>query len=232
MATEVKNPAGVPPAATAQADHRADRALVFWNRNGKFIVYGLAAIVLLVGGYMVYQNYFKAPEEQKAVEAMWKAEEFYRTDSVRLALNGSGANQGFLRIISKYGGTKAGNLARFYAASCYMKLGDFNNAIKQLKEFKTDDEFLQVRAAGLLGDAYAETGKKNEAAENYKKAGTIFEKDNINSPEYLFRAGLMYETLGKNKDAIEMYSIIKEKYPATQRGIEIDKYLARLGKVK
>ena len=163
---------------------------------------------------------------------MWKAEEFYRTDSIRLALNGSGANQGFLRIVSKYGSTKAGNLARFYAASCYMKLGDFNNAIKQLKEFKTNDELLKVRAAGLLGDAYAETGKKNEAVENYRKAGTIFEEDNVNSPEYLFRAGLMYETMGKNQDASEMYSIIKQKYPATQRGIEIDKYLARLGKVK
>lgn len=232
MATEVKNPAGTAPATAATTEHRPDRALVFWNRNGKYIVYGFAAIVLLVGGYMVYQNYFKAPEEQKAADAMWRAEEFYRADSVRLALNGSGANQGFLRIISKYGGTKAGNVARFYAASCYMKLGDFNNAIKHLKEFKTDDELLKVRSAGLLGDAYAETGKKSEAVEHYRKAGTIFEEDNINSPEYLFRAGLMYETMGKSQDAIEMYSIIKQKYPSTQRGIEIDKYLARLGKVK
>lgn len=232
MATEVKNPAGTTPATTTPTEQRDDKAQLFWNRNGKYLVYGFAAIVLLVGGYMIYQNYVKAPQEQKAADAMWRAEEFYRADSVRLALNGSGANQGFLRIISKYGGTKAGNLARFYAGSCYMKLGDFNNAIKQLKEFKTDDELLKVRAAGLLGDAYAETGKKNEAVESYKKAGTIFEEDNINSPEYLFRAGLIYETMGKNQDAIEMYSIIKEKYPATQRGIEIDKYLARLGKVK
>ena len=232
MATEVKNPAGTTPTATTQTENRTDKAQFFWNKNGKYIVYGFAAIVLLIGGYVVYQNYFKGPEEQKAADAMWKAEEFYRADSVRLALNGSGANQGFLRIISKYGGTKAGNLARFYAGSCYMKLGDFNNGIKQLKEFKTDDELLKVRTAGLLGDAYAETGKKNEAVENYKKAGTTFAEDNINSPEYLFRAGLMYETLGKNQDAIEMYSIIKEKYPSTQRGIEIDKYLARLGKVK
>ena len=74
--------------------------------------------------------------------------------------------------------------------------------------------------------------KKNEAVENYKKAGTLFPEDNVNSPEYLFRAGLMYETMGKPQEAVEMYSVIKEKYPATQRGIEIDKYLARLGKVK
>jgi TolA-binding protein len=232
MATEVKNVTGTAPATTTATEPGADKAQQFWNKNGKYIVYGFAAIVLLVGAYVVYQNYFKAPEEQKAAEAMWRAEEFYRADSIRLALNGSGPNQGFLRIISKYGGTKAGNLARFYAGSCYLKLGDFNNAIKQLKEFSTDDELLKVRAAGLLGDAYAETGKKNEAVENYKKAGTAFEDDNINSPEYLFRAGLLYETMGKNKEAIEMYSIIKQKYSATQRGIEIDKYLARLGKVK
>jgi TolA-binding protein len=231
MATEVKNVKETVPAATV-TEPRRDNAQEFWNRNSKYIVYGFAAIVLLIGGYFVYQNYFKAPEEQKAAEAMWRAEEFFRADSVRLALNGAGANQGFLRIISKYGGTKAGNLARFYAGASYMKLGDFNNAIKHLKEFSTDDELLKVRTAGLLGDAYAETGKKNDAAESYKKAGTVFEEDNINSPEYLFRAGLMYETMGKNESAIEMYSIIKQKYPATQRGVEIDKYLARLGKIK
>lgn len=231
MATEVKNVTETVPASTT-TPHSGDKAQLFWNKFGKYIVYGFAAILLVVGGYLIYQNYFKGPEEQKASEAMWRAEEFYRTDSVRLALNGSGANQGFLKIISKYGGTKAGNLARFYAGSCYMKLGDFNNAIKQLNEFKTDDELLKVRTAGLLGDAYAETGKKNEAVESYKKAGTVFEEDNINSPEYLFRAGLLYETMGKNNEAIDMYSIIKQKYPTTQRGIEIDKYLARLGKIK
>lgn len=231
MATEVKNVTETTPATTV-TEPRRDTAQDFWNRNSKYIVYGFAAIVLLIGGYFIYQSYFKAPQEQKAAEAMWRAEEFYRADSVRLALNGAGANQGFLKIISKYGGTKAGNLARFYAGACYMKLGDFKNAIKHLDEFSTDDELLKVRTAGLLGDAYAETGKKNEAAENYKKAGTLFADDNINSPEYLFRAGLMYETMGKTESAIDMYSIIKQKYPATQRGVEVDKYLARLGKIK
>ena len=136
-----------------------------------------------------------------------------------------------LRIISRYDGTKAANLARLYAASCYMKLGDFNNAVRHLKEFSTDDELLEVRAAGLLGDAYAEQGKKAEAAEQYKKAGTIFEEDDLNSPEYLLRAGLLYEILGKNNEAIEMYSRIKQKYSSSQQGRDIDKYLARLGKV-
>jgi len=231
MANEVKHPEekNTPARSAAFAGNRNE---MFWQKNSKWIVYSIAALVLLLGGYLVYQNYFKGPEEMKAAQAMWKAEDYYRMDSARLALNGDGRNAGFLRIISRHGGTKAGNVAKFYAGACYMKLGDFNNAIKHLKDFSSDDKLINVRAAGLLGDAYAETGKRNEAVEQYRKAGTMFPDDSFNSPEYLFRAGLLYEQTGKNNEAIEMFRTIKEKYPNTERGAEIDRYLARLGEVK
>ncbi|RYZ48208.1 MAG: tetratricopeptide repeat protein, partial [Sphingobacteriales bacterium] len=126
----------------------------------------------------------------------------------------------------------AGNLAKFYAGSCYLQLGDFNNAVKYLKDFSTDSKDIELRATGLLGDAYAEQGKKEEAVAQYKKAGTMIEKDDFNSPEYLFRAGYLSESMNKNSDAIEMYKKIKEKYPNSQRAYDIDKYLARLGETK
>jgi predicted negative regulator of RcsB-dependent stress response len=229
MTTEVKNPR---EKATVEGTSQRESSFQrFWVRNNKYILYAVGLIVLLGVGYIVYENYFKAPKEQQASDAMWKAEQYFRTDSARLALNGDGQNPGFLRIMSRYGGTKAANLAKFYAAASYMKLGDFNNAIRYLKDFSTDDELIQLRATGLLGDAYSETGKRSEAAESYRKAGTMFEADKANSSEYLFRAGLLYQDLGKNKEAIEVFRTIKEKYAATQRGIEIDKYLARLGEI-
>ena len=203
----------------------------FWIKNQKNIIYGVSVVILAVAGYFLYQSYFKAPKEQKAAEAMWKAEEYFRMDSSRLALNGDGPNQGFLKIISNHSGTKAANLAKFYAGASYLKIGDFNNAIKYLNDFKTDDKLIGVRAAGLLGDAYAESGKKKEAVDKYRKAGTLFPEDTNNSPEYLFRAGLLYQELGQNQEAIEVFKIIKDKYASTQRGFEIDKYLARLGSV-
>ncbi|MBL7696600.1 MAG: tetratricopeptide repeat protein [Chitinophagaceae bacterium] len=227
MANEVKHPEE--KSSASHSGHIENRSEQFWQKNSKKIVTALVIVVALIGGYFVYKNYFSNPEELKAAEAMWKAEDYYRNDSARLALNGDQANPGFLRIMSRYSGTKAASLAKFYAGACYIKLGDFNNAIKQLKDYTTDDKLLQVRATGLLGDAYAETGKKNEAIEQYRKAGTIFPDDNFNSPEYLFRAGLLYQDLGKNKEAIEMFKIIKEKYPSSERGAEIDKYLGRLG---
>ena len=203
-----------------------------WDRYGKVASYVLLTIVVIVVGFFAYHNLVSEPNEKKATEAMFRAEQYYRLDSARLALNGDNINAGFLKVIARYGGTKAANLASFYAGSCYLKLGDYNNAIKYLKDFSTPVQQLQERDYGLLGDAYSELNRKDEAAEQYKKAGTWFEKDELLSPEYLFRSGYLYESMGKTQDAIAMYRLIKDKYPTSQRGADIDKYLARLGVVQ
>jgi len=225
--SEIKHPAHL-----EQEKNPIDQFQHFWDRYGKQAGYGLLVLILLIGGYFGYKNLVSEPNEKKAVEAMFRAEEYYRMDSAKLALNGDNVNPGFLKIISKYGSTKSGKLATFYAGSCYLKLGDYNNAVKNLKEFSTTDKQLQVRAYGLLGDAYSELNNKDQAAEQYKKAGTYFEKDVLFSPEYLFRAGYLYESMGKSTEAIALYQTIKDKYPASQRGADIDKYLARLGVIK
>ena len=227
MATEVKQ---TEPITRKTSEERVvEGTQQFWSKNSKFIMYAVTAVVLLVGGWFVYDNYYRQPNEQKANESIWKAEQYFRTDSFRLALNGDGANPGFLRVISRYGGTKAGNLARYYAGASYLQLGDFNNAVKQLNDFSTSEPLVNLKANGLLGDAYSELGKNTDAIAAYRKAGTIFPEDDGYSPEYLFRAAALSEKIGKTNDAIELYKIIKEKYPSTQRGFEADKYLARLG---
>jgi TolA-binding protein len=220
------------PAHLEAEKNPVDQFQQAWDKYGKQIGYALLAVVVLVGGYFAYKNLVSEPNEKKAVEAMFRAEEYYRMDSTKLALNGDNVNSGFLKIMSKYSGTKAANLAAFYAGSCYLKLGDFNNAVKNLKDFSTSDKIMQIRAYGLLGDAYSELNKKEDAAEQYKKAGSYSDKEELFSPEYLFRAGYLYESMGKTSEAIAVYQTIKDKYPNSQRGIEIDKYLARLGVIK
>jgi tetratricopeptide (TPR) repeat protein len=204
----------------------------FEENYGKKSAIGLALVLILILGYFGYKQYIHDPKEKQASEAMFRAEEYFRADSIRLALNGDAVNAGFAKIITRYSGTKAADLAGFYAGSCYLKLGDFNNAVKYLKDFKTSADQVQAKAYGLLGDAYSELNKKDEAAEQYKKAGTYFDQDEVISPEYLFRAGYLYESMGKSQDAIAMYQLIKTKYPGSPRGFDIDRYLARLGVVK
>jgi len=225
--SEIKQPAHLEEEKNPIAQFQS-----IWDRYGKQVGYALLVLVLVIAGIFGYKNLISEPNERKADEAIFRAEEYYRMDSARLALNGDNVNAGFLKIISKYGGTKSGKLANFYAGSCYLKLGDYNNAVKYLKDFSSPVEQLQIRAYGLLGDAYSELNRKEEAAAEYKKAGTYYDKDDLFSPEYLFRSGYLYESMGKTQDAIAMYQIIKEKYPTSQRGYDIDKYLARLGVIK
>jgi tetratricopeptide (TPR) repeat protein len=202
----------------------------FWERNNKSILVVLGAIIILGGGYFGYKYFFRLPEEKKAVEAIAKAQEYFASDSLQLALNGDGRNAGFLKVISKYGGTPSGNLAKLYAGEIYLQLGDYNNALKYLKDFDANGSVqTQALVYGLMGDACSELKKNEEALENYKKAGTIFEQNQALSSEYLFRAASLYEMMGKNKEAIELFKQLKDKFPRTERGFTAEKYLGRLG---
>ena len=218
----------------AEESHHDEQVIAkakdFWTRNGKVLMIASTIIILGVGGWYAYLNFVKKPNEAKASDVLWKAEEYYRMDSVNLALNGDGQNWGFLKVIDKYGGTDAGNMACFYAGSCYIKLNDNDKAIKYLKKFSTDSKPVQARAYKLLGDAYGDAGKNSDALSYYKKAASHFEKDETASAEYLFNAAYFADKVMKdNKEAISLYKELKEKFPRTQQGGEADMYLAELG---
>jgi len=212
------------------ADEVIAKAKDFWTKNGMLLTIASVIVIVIVGGWYVYTNYFVKPKETKAVEAIFKAEDYYRMDSVTLALNGDGQNWGFLKVIKEYGGTKAGNLANFYAGSCYIKLNDNENAIKYLKKFSGDSKMVQARAYKLIGDAYADLGKNSDALSYYKKAAHHFEEDETNASEYLFYAAYLADRVMKDqKEAIALYKEIKEKFPKSNQGQQVDNYLAQLG---
>jgi tetratricopeptide (TPR) repeat protein len=204
------------------------RAQGFWQKFQKPVLIIVAALVLVVGGWYGYNEYILKPKEEKAADALFKAQQHFAMDSSNLVLNGDGQSKGVLYVLKNFSGTKAANLCNYYAGVSYLKLGDFNNAVKYLKDFSTEAKQIQLMAYGCLGDAYAELNKKDEAVESYKKAGHTFDKDESNSAEYLFRAALLQETMGKNKEALELYKEIKEKFPRTEKGFQADKYIYRL----
>lgn len=206
------------------------KAKDFWSRYSKPVTIVAAVIILAIGGWYVYKNFFKSPKEAKAAEAMFKAEEYYRLDSTNKALNGDGQYDGFLKIVNKYGGTDAAKLANFYIGSCYIKLNENENAIKYLKKFSTRSLPLQARAYKLMADAYGDLGKYNEALDYYKKAAHHFEKDDNASAEALFMAAYLADRVMKNsKEAIPLYKEVKEKFPNTTQGRDAENYLAQLG---
>ena len=206
------------------------KAKDFWTRNNKPVMIVGIAIILLGGGYYGYKNFILKPKEEKAVEDMFRAEDYFRMDSLNLALNGDGQYPGFLKMISKYGGTKAANQARFYAGVCYIKMGDNANAIKYLNKFSTSARQVQARAYKLLGDAYADSDKNSDALKNYKKAASHFEEDKAASSEALFLAAYLADRGMKNqKEAVTLYKELLKKFPNSQYSIDAEKFLAQVG---
>ncbi|HMR85737.1 MAG TPA: tetratricopeptide repeat protein [Niabella sp.] len=213
-----------------ESNEAVDKVKQVWNRNGKNIVIFLTFLVAAIGGYLAYNQFIKGPKRAEALDKSFKAEEYYRMDSINLALNGDGVNPGFIKIADSYGSTPTGNLAKYYAGICYIKLNQNDKAVKYLEDFSTDSKQIQQRAYLLLGDAYGDLGKGSEALSYYKKAAHHFESDQQASSEALFRGAYLAQHVLNNKDeAIGLYKELKEKYPRTQQGFEADKYLAQLG---
>jgi tetratricopeptide (TPR) repeat protein len=205
------------------------KAKDFWSKYNKFIIGVCAAVIVIGGGWLIYDKMFKGPKVKKAEASIWKAESYYRKDSFRLALQGDGQNWGFEKVISTYGGTPTGNLARLYAGICYTKLNDNTNAVKHLKKFSSSSKPSQQLAYRLLGDNLADMGNFKEALDYYKKAAHHFEDDKAASASSLFRAAGTAEKLKDTKEAIELYKELRDKYPSTMEGNSADMYLAQLG---
>jgi tetratricopeptide (TPR) repeat protein len=194
------------------------------EENKKSLSIIIAAIILVVGGYLLYSRVFLAPKEKEAQAQIFRAEQYFEVDSFLLALEGDGDALGFIDIIDDYGLTETANLAQYYAGICYLRLGEFENAIEHLKKFDSNDKLVSVIAMGALGDAYVELGETGKAVSFFEKAGNK-NKNDLTSAIYLKKAGLAYESLGNYKKAAIAYEKIKLLYPNSEEARDIDKYI-------
>lgn len=202
------------------------KAEMFIEKNQKVITYIVIAIFIIIGGFFGYKKLYLAPLNELAYGQMFVAEQYYEKDSFNLALNGDGNNWGFIKIIDEYGVTKAANLAHYYAGISYLRLGKFQKAIDQLEKFEAEDKLVSPIALGATGDAYSELGNKEKAVKYYLKAAKKNENE-FTSPLYLMKAGGLSESMGDFKQAMGIYQEIKEKYPMSFEGRDIEKYIAR-----
>ncbi len=200
----------------------------FFEQNQKMITYAILGLGLLAALYFAYTHFYMAPREKEAVNAMYKAEEAFAKDSFAIALeNPGGGFEGFLGIIDNFGGTKAANLAKYYAGISYLNIGKYEDAVKYLEDYDADDEVTTITKAGALGDAHAELGDKEKAQNMYKKAASMAD-NNLLAPYYLHKSAMLYYSEGKTKEAAEQLEVIQNKYPDSQEFKDAEKLLARL----
>jgi len=207
-----------------------DGVAVMYEKNKQIINTVTTVILVVIVGYFAYIKLYKEPAEQKAASALSIPQMYFGADSLNMALNGDGKNAGFLKIEKKYSGTSAGNLAHYYGGLCYLKMGDYKNAIKELKDFSGKGTTVGNMAMGLLGEAYMESGDNNNAIDCFKKA-TSDKSDALVTPMYLYQLGLAYLATNNTNEAKAAFTRIRDEYPKSMQARDMDKELARLGEL-
>ena len=165
--------------------------------------------------------------EENATKAIDFASYYMQNEDYATALNGDGEKAGFLEIVKDYGSTKAGNLAAYYAGICYLKQGDYNNAIEYLKKYNNDDKVFAPLALGLIGDCYLELGDQQNAVSYYEKA-TKKSPNDFATPMHLSKLAMTYEIMGNNAKALETYKTLKKDYPISEEASEANRNIAYL----
>ncbi len=218
----------------------AGKSEVFFAKHRNVILAVIAAIIVVVAGWVCYGTFISGPRQDKASTALARGQEYFNAEQFDKALNGDGAGYaGFVKIAADYGSTDAGNLANLYAGLCYYQMGKAKEAVKYLEEYSpSNDAMVSPAAVAALGNAYAAVGQVDKAVSKLKDAASKADskaKDGANnslSPTFLLQAGELLENQNKAGEALEIYQNIKKKYvnSALVQSNEIDKYIERTTK--
>ncbi|WP_166921798.1 tetratricopeptide repeat protein [Flavobacterium poyangense] len=213
----------------SKLDETASKTEDWVAKNQKIIIGLVAGIAVATIGYLAYQKFIEAPKQDEAANEMFVAQQNFQkaTDGVasdslyKLALNGSEGKFGFVKIADEYSGTDAGNLANYYAGMAYLNTGKFDDAIKYLGEFKSEDLILSALAKGAIGDAYSQKNNQKEALSYYVKAAES-NKNDFTTPRFLLKAGKTALALGQKEDALKYFTDIKENFDTTPEAASVD----------
>lgn len=203
-------------------EEQLNKSEAFFLKYKKAIIYGVIALIVIVAGYILYDNYVSGPREQKASTELAKSQELFNQEQFDKAL------PGFLKVASDYSSTDAGNLAQLYTGLCYAQMGKWAEAVKALEGFSgKGDQIISPAAEGALGNAYAHTNQLDKAVAHLKKAAEKADNNSL-SPTFLIQAGEILESQGKNDEALKLYQQVKDKYFNSMQYQTIDAYIERV----
>jgi tetratricopeptide (TPR) repeat protein len=199
----------------------------FLESNKKSLGIVVGSVVAVAFLYWAYNNWYMIPRETEAQELLGSVQLMIEAGDLETALNGNDQDLGLAQIAENYSGTKAANLANYYAGAISLKTGKFEEAIAYLDEFSTDDPILGPQGYGMIGDAFLELDQPKEAMEYYHRASKASDNTMI-IPYFLMKLGQVAEEQGEFDRAEKAYLRIQKEFKESREGAEIEKYIARV----
>lgn len=183
------------------------------KRVMQFAIIGIAAIALLVGGFMFYR-YNQQKTEQEAALKLSRIRPFFDAGQMEPALGGVAGTirgeqvLGLTAIANQYGSSESGRLAAMYAGNALASLGRYAEAEPMFDKARSASSDI-TKMGGIAGMASckAQAGNSAEAAKLYEEAATIGAKLGDEDRYRLF-AAMHYEKAGQKDKALALYKTI------------------------
>jgi len=205
----------------------------FYYENKKYINYALTALVVAAFAVVIFINNRRTNNEKATLELgkVMAILDSNPTDPAALTTAIDGRPEqgivGLRTIVTNYGGTEAGNLAKYYLGNAYYIAGSYAEALESYRDFSAGDRLLS-------SGAKAGEGASLEALKQYEEAAKAFESaakanpDGILAPEHLNSAARCLALAGKKEEAVEVLQKLKEDYPKSAFAREADRAITRI----
>ncbi|MFI3277326.1 MAG: tetratricopeptide repeat protein [Rikenellaceae bacterium] len=206
----------------------------FFENNGKKLLYAIFGLLVIAACVFGYKLLVVEPKLEKAAEMIVNAQIIFEQQNpdYKAALEGNENGAGFLEVIESCGSTPAGNLANHYAGICYLKLGDFDNALKYLSAYDAvkgvPSVIVNAQNKGLQGDIAVEQGDYKKAISLYAQAVSVSKNNNLTAPAYLYKGGLAAMAVGNAEAAKVLFETIVLDFPTSVLARDASKYVGAL----
>ena len=195
----------------------------YYNRNKNQVLIIAGAIVVIVVGIILFTSK-RASQNEEAAVALGKIKAAYEGGNFQASINGDSlGNKGLLFIVSEYGSSENGQLAKLMLANSYYGLRDFQNAMKYYDDFGGSNKLSKVAAISGIASVkeaqndYVGAGKEFERAANY-------DKENPFRDEYLFYAGRDFSMGNDKASAKRVFEMLKSDFPKSKYIAQSQRY--------
>lgn len=211
-----------------------ERTYLFITHHSKSIAAVGIIVLILILSIFFFQRWERKKEE-RAYQLFNLAMGTYQMVS---APSREGSPQEYKNVLEKFNeaitqfpGTSSGKLSILYKGNIYLRLGEFEEAVKAYESFiKKGGKEKIYRAFAMEGLAYSYEGKKD-----YEKALNAYQKiielgEHFQLANAYLGMGRCYEKLEKKKEAIENYKAFLKISQKSQMANPILKKISNLEK--
>ena len=198
----------------------------YFNENKNRIGMYAGGLLVVIAAIYFYMNN-KAENNLQAGVQLSRVMGLYDAGAYLEAIEGrQGTNiAGLKKIVSDYGSTENGEIAKVYLANSYQMLGNIEEAYKYYEDYSGSSKIF--KASALSGEAGYHANKKEyeKAADLYRSASRV-SKENVSNPEYMLKAAINYIDAGNKDEAKDLLETIRKDFQTSTAFREVDKYLA------